>query len=49
MLFRSGQRDIVEKAQELVKAANNNGGQDNISVILIEPFADHIGMEIRND
>lgn len=36
----NGQRDIVEKAQELVKAANKNGGSDNISVILIEPFAD---------
>lgn len=35
----NGQRDIVEKAQELVKAANKNGGSDNISVILIEPFA----------
>ena len=30
-------RDIVEKAQELVEAANENGGKDNISVILIEP------------
>lgn len=31
-----GARDIVEKAQELVRAANENGGRDNISVILIE-------------
>lgn len=29
-------RDIVEGAQELVRAANENGGRDNISVILIE-------------
>lgn len=36
----SGQRDIEEKAEALVKAANNNGGRDNIAVILIEPFAD---------
>lgn len=35
----SGGRDIVEKAQELVKTANKNGGRDNISVIIIEPFA----------
>ena len=35
-----GQRDIVEKAEELVKAANNNGGKDNIAVILIEPFGE---------
>ena len=34
-----GQRDIVEKAQKLVEAANNNGGKDNIAVILVEPFA----------
>ncbi len=39
-MILNGQRDIVEKAQELVKAANNNGGKDNISVILIEPFAE---------
>jgi len=31
---------IVEKAEELVKAANNNGGKDNIAVVLIEPFAE---------
>ncbi len=38
-MILSGQRDIVEKAEELVKAANNNGGKDNIAVVLIEPFA----------
>jgi len=38
-MILSGARDIVEKAQELVQAANENGGRDNISVILIEPFA----------
>lgn len=35
----SGGRDIVEMAQELVNAANEHGGRDNISVIIIEPFA----------
>lgn len=39
-MILSGQRDIVEKAEELIKAANNNGGKDNIAVILIEPFCD---------
>lgn len=39
-MILNGQRDTVEKAEELVKAANNNGGKDNISVIIIEPFAD---------
>ncbi len=38
-MILSGARDIVEKAQELVRAANENGGRDNISVILMEPFA----------
>ncbi len=36
----NGSRDIVEQAEELVKAANNNGGKDNIAVILIEPFGE---------
>lgn len=35
-MILDGARDIVEKAQELVRAANANGGKDNISVILIE-------------
>ena len=39
-MILNGQRDIVEKAEELVRAANNNGGKDNIAVILIEPFAE---------
>lgn len=38
-MILSGARDIVEKAQALVGAANENGGKDNITVILIEPFA----------
>lgn len=33
------QGDIAQKAKELVEAANENGGKDNITVILIEPFA----------
>lgn len=34
------QRDVVEMAEALVEAANQNGGKDNISVIIIEPFSD---------
>ena len=40
LMIMQGQRDIVEKAESLVKAANNNGGKDNIAVVLVEPFAD---------
>ncbi len=35
-----GQRDIVEKAERLILAANENGGSDNITVVLAEPFED---------
>lgn len=35
-----GQRDIVEQAERLVETANQNGGSDNITVVLIEPFSD---------
>ncbi len=38
-MILSGARDIVEKAYMLVEAANENGGKDNISVILVEPLA----------
>ena len=38
-MLLQGQRDIVEKAEVLVNTANNNGGKDNIAVIVIEPFA----------
>lgn len=34
------QRDIVEKTESLVQTANRNGGRDNITVVLIEPFSD---------
>ena len=33
-----GQRDVAERAEKLVKAANDNGGLDNITVVIIEPF-----------
>ena len=33
-----GPGDLVEKTQRLVDRANENGGTDNISVVLIRPF-----------
>ena len=40
-IFHS-QRDIAEKAERLVKTANDNGGSDNITVIVIEPFSGEV-------
>ena len=37
-MIMCGARDIVEKTQNLVDAANECGGSDNISVIIVEPF-----------
>lgn len=37
-----GQRDTVEKAEKLVDTANQNGGKDNITVIVIEPFGNEV-------
>lgn len=34
------EKDLESRALALVKAANDNGGKDNIAVILIEPLAD---------
>lgn len=45
-MILEGSRDIVEKADELVRAANEHGGSDNISVILVEPSAEEGGERI---
>lgn len=37
-MILQGRRDIVDKAHSLVEAANNNGGKDNIAVVLVDPF-----------
>lgn len=34
------QRDIAEQVEKLVETANANGGKDNITVVVIEPFQD---------
>lgn len=36
------QRDVIEITESLMKAANDNGGKDNIAIIIIEPFADEV-------
>ena len=35
--------ELSEIAGELVEQANQNGGKDNIAVILIEPLIDEVG------
>lgn len=35
----NGQRELEEKARQLIEAANAHGGKDNIAVILIESLA----------
>ena len=37
-----GGRDIVEAGTSLVAAAKENGGTDNIGVVLTEPFTDEV-------
>lgn len=39
-----GGRDIVEAAESLVNSAKENGGTDNIGIVLIEPFADEVSI-----
>lgn len=38
-ILKSG-GSLKERAEALVRMANDNGGKDNISVIIIEPSAD---------
>lgn len=37
-----GARDIVEAGTTLVEAAKENGGTDNIGIVLAEPFTDEV-------
>lgn len=37
-------RDIVEAVENLIQRANENGGADNIGVILAEPYADEVSV-----
>lgn len=36
------QRDVAGMVERLVSAANENGGTDNISVLIIKPFSDEV-------
>ena len=41
-MIMGSREGVEEKAEELVRAANDNGGRDNIAVIIIEPFAEGV-------
>lgn len=38
----TSQPDPAESVKRLVEAANQNGGKDNISVIIIDPFSGEV-------
>ena len=35
-------KTLVETARALIDAANENGGKDNIGVVLVRPYADEV-------
>jgi len=37
-------RDVVEAVEDLVERANENGGKDNIGVVIIQPFASGVSI-----
>ena len=40
-IVKSG-KDVEERARKLISAANQNGGKDNISVVLVEPLSGEV-------
>lgn len=37
-------RDVVEAVEQLIESAKQNGGNDNIGVVIAEPFADEVNV-----
>ena len=36
------EKELREKGEELLRQANQNGGKDNIAIVLIEPFTNEV-------
>ncbi|MDO4306410.1 MAG: Stp1/IreP family PP2C-type Ser/Thr phosphatase [Eubacteriales bacterium] len=41
-IILSPDADLTKKGEELVRLANQNGGKDNIAIVLIEPFTNEV-------
>ena len=41
-IILNSDEDIIWKGDTLIQEANNNGGKDNIAIILIEPFTNEV-------
>ncbi len=41
-ILMAQQVDIAGKAEKLIETANQNGGKDNITVVVIEPFSEEV-------
>lgn len=39
-----GSRDVVEAVEQLIERAKDNGGSDNIGVIVAQPFAEEVNL-----
>ena len=42
LMILKSEKDIVSKVEKLIKAANNNGGKDNVAVIVIDPYGESV-------
>ena len=41
-IILNSDEDINWKGETLIREANNNGGKDNIAIVLVEPFTNEV-------